>query len=204
MNRCNTALLTLLLTVLTVLAGCASESVEQVRQRTEMRAPANALGNIEIHTAELADELFASVPSTAQYRYAVATFVPADTLAYDPQMQGPLQLLGHQLAEGMMTEANRRGFITQDYKAASDIILSSEAERVLTRNIEQLATQRGVDFFITGTIVAQQEGAIVNARIIHARSQDVVAAATKFFPATLFWSREKVTTRQGKLYRTGS
>ena len=43
---------------------------------------------------------------------------------------------------------------------------------------------------------------MVNARIINARTRDIVAAATRFFPAELFWQQEQVTTRNGRLYRT--
>jgi TolB-like protein len=60
-----------------------------------------------------------------------------------------------------------------------------------------------IDFYITGTLVYQQEGAIVNARVVNARNKDVVAAATRFFPAELFWQREQITNRNGMIYRTG-
>jgi Ser-tRNA(Ala) deacylase AlaX len=42
---------------------------------------------------------------------------------------------------------------------------------------------------------------MVNARVVHVESKDVVAAATKFFPSNVFWSEEAVTTRDGMLYR---
>ena len=50
-------------------------------------------------------------------------------------------------------------------------------------------------------MIRQQSGAMVNARVINARTKDVVAAATRFFPEGLFWDEEKVTTRNGRLYR---
>lgn len=165
--------------------------------------PISALGNIEYHTALLAQELFSSVRVDRDYRYAVINFVPVESLRYSSKQQGPLMLLGHQLAQGMVTEASRRGFITQDYKTTNDIVINKDSETVFSRDVTRLNPMQDVDFYIAGTITEQQEGAIVNARIIHVKSKDVVAAATKFFPAELFWQREKVSQRGGMIYRTG-
>lgn len=167
-------------------------------------APASPLGNAEYYTHLLANELFAGMRPSAQTRYAVTTFVPVDTLSYKADSQHPLMLLGHQLAQGMVTEATQRGFITQDFKTANDIIIEAQSDRVFSRNVEQLTAVQQVDFFISGTITQQQEGAMVNARIINARNKDVVAAATRFFPAEIFWLREQVTHRNGMIYRTGT
>ena len=190
---------------LTSLSGCAAlDPFNAETSSPQTQQQATALGNIEMYTSQLADELFASMPDARRYRFAVAGFVPVQRLSFDPSHQDPLMLLGHQLEQGMMTEAARRGMITQDYKTTNDIIINDDGDRVFTRNIEQLKGGERVDFFISGTITHQQEGAIVNARVIHVNSKDVVAAATKFFPATLFWQREQVTTRNGMIYRTGS
>lgn len=161
-----------------------------------------ALGNAEYHTYLLANELFAGLAPTRQARYAVVGFVPVDTMKYNKHDQHPLMMLGHQLEQGMMTEATKRGFTAQEFKLSNDIIVNDESDRILTRNIDQLSDIERVDFYITGTLVYQQSGAIVNARIVNARNKDVVAAATRFFPAELFWEEERVTSRNGRLYRT--
>nr|WP_246840651.1 FlgO family outer membrane protein [Lacimicrobium sp. SS2-24] len=167
--------------------------------------PVDELGNIEWHTYELAEELFenfeAKYAAGHNYSYAVATFVPVATLKYQPEQQHPLMLLGHQLEQGMISEASRRGYIPQDFKVTNDIIIETQADRVLSRNVDDLAATQRVDFYISGTIVEQASGAIVNARIIQVDNKAVVAAATKFFPDNLFWREQKVTTRNGMLYR---
>ena len=185
-----------------LLSACARPSGEV---QDQARAVSNApLGNVEFHTAELADELFANLKTNSRYRYAVVGFVPVAELAFNGQNQHPLMLLGHQLEQGLMTEAARRGLITQDYKTTNDIILSHDSERVFSRKVEELAAIQQIDFFISGTITEQQDGAIVNARIINRKNKNVVAAATKFFPAELFWKRENTTSRNGMIYRTGT
>ncbi|GGF53702.1 FlgO family outer membrane protein [Alteromonas lipolytica] len=194
----HTTFFTLLATVL--LAGCSS--APQNMEMTNDQVPVPALGNVEYHTYVLANELFANIRPARQTRYAVTGFVPVDSLSYNENFQHPLQLLGHQLEEGMLTEATKRGFTAQEFKLTNDIIVGEKSDRVLSRNVEQLSAIERVDFFITGTLVYQQGGAMVNARIINARTRDVVAAATRFFPAELFWLEEQVTTRNGRLYRT--
>lgn len=195
-----------IITLLCVFNWSCSNLPQEIKQ-TRIINESNsvpALGNIEYHTSLLADELFANVNLDRDFRYAVVTFVPVDNLKYDQQQQNPLMLLGHQLSEGMITEATRRGFITQDYKATNDIVVTKQADYVFSRDVTQLQPMKDIDFYIAGTITEQQEGAIVNARIIHVQTKDIVASATKFFPADVFWQREKVTSRNGMIYRTGS
>ncbi len=191
-----------LITLLTAFTGCSIID-QQTAEDGEVSTGVYALGNIELHTYQLANELFSGLRPNKQYRYAVAGFVPVKTMAFNEKEQGPLMLLGHQLEQGMMTEASRRGFVTQDYKVAEDIRITNASDSVLTRDVDRLSSFKNIDFFITGTITEQQEGAIVNVRIVHYKSKDVVAAATKFFPADLFWQREKVSSRNGMIYRTG-
>ncbi|APD90335.1 hypothetical protein BM524_11300 [Alteromonas mediterranea] len=185
-----------------LLVGCSTLEEPKGQFSQIDTSEVTALGNVEYHTYMLANELFADVGPARQSRYAVVGFVPADTMKYSADHQHPLMLLGHQLEQGMITEATKRGFSTQEFKLSNDIIVSNESDRVLTRNIDQLSNIERVDFYITGTMVYQESGAVVNARIINARNKNIVAAATRFFPAELFWREEQVTTRNGKLYRT--
>ena len=185
-------------------AGCASVNKDE-QSNIMLMQPKNSLGNVEYHTAILADELFANFRgqrNLGQYRFAVAGFVPVATMQFDDNTRHPLKLLGHQLEQGLMTEASRRGLITQDYKVTDSIMVSATSDKVMSRNTDKLSkAPLDVDFFISGTITEQQQGAIVNARVVHVETKDVVAAATKFFPADLFWSQEQVTTRDGMIYR---
>ncbi|MCY7296570.1 FlgO family outer membrane protein [Alteromonas sp. a30] len=192
-----------------VLALTLSACAKGVTRHTNtLKSTPPPLGNIEYHTSVLADELFANFRHTSdrqQYRFAVAGFVPVKSLQHQVNSQHPLMLLGHQLEQGLMTEASRRGFIPQDYKITNDIIIEKTADRVLSRDTQHLKKAGlGIDFYVTGTITEQKNGAIVNARVIHVKTKDVVAAATKFFPDTLFWDKEMVTTRDGMIYRTSA
>lgn len=186
--------------LLGVLAGCAN-LLPLSSPAAKVKEPL-ALGNAELFTFRLAQELFSNMQADRQYRYAVAGFVPVTSMQINLDEQGPLMLLGHQLEQGLITEAVRRGYVAQDYKASNAIIMTDSYDRALSRDLAHLSQLQNVDYYITGTITPQQNGAMVNARVINVRNKDVVAAATSFFPADLFWEREQVTLRNGQLYRT--
>ena len=188
------------LVVILSLNGCAFLPGQQAEPAQD--SSSNLLGNSEMFTRQLANELFFNLTADRQFRFAVSGFVPVTTLSADLSQQGPLMLLGHQLEQGLTTEAVRRGFVAQDFKAANSIIMNSDSDRALSRDLSHLRNNQNVDFYITGTLTEQEGGAMVNARIINVRNKDVIAAATQFFPAALFWRDEQVTTRNGMLYRT--
>lgn len=196
----------LLLAAVTVacglLSGCALNSAAEQQRARAKQVEASPLGNVEYYTYVLANELFDGVEPDGQALYAVAGFVPADTMVHNGKDQHPLMMLGHQLEQGLITEATKRGFTTQEFKVTNDILIGEDNDRVLSRDIDQLPNIARVDYYVTGTLVYQQSGAMVNARIINVRNKQVVAAATRFFPDALFWENEQVTSRNGRLYRT--
>lgn len=180
-----------------LLMGCA---VSKVEKPLDDHVP---IGDIELYTHALAQNLFDQLVPNQHVRFAVATFVPVTQLAFDANQQHPLMLLGHQLEQGMMTEVVKHGFIPQDFKATNDIIIGKDAERIFSRDVEQLYLHHhSIDYYLSGTLVEQQGGYIVNARVIDVKSKDVVAAATQFFPSDLLWQKEQLTTRNGMLIRT--
>jgi TolB-like protein len=188
--------------IIIMLSGCANMVAPSSTTSADKPEQGLILGNSELYTFKLAQELFANILPDKQYRYAVAGFVPVTNMQTNLNEQGPLMLLGHQLEQGLITEAVRRGYTAQDFKATNAIIMSDLSERALSRDLNHLSTLQNVDYYITGTITPQQNGAMVNARIINVRNKDVVAAATSFFPGDLFWEKEQVTLRNGQLYRT--
>ncbi len=193
---------TLAITSVLFVSACTSlfpSPPEQLAQNIEPN-----IDSVERYTKELAMELFSQVNNQQRLRFAVAGFVPVDTLVHDHSKQGPLMLLGHQLEQGLISEALVRGLIAQDFKATNSIIISENADRALSRDLSHLSQLQNVDYFITGTITEQQNGATVNARIINVDNKFVIAAATHFIPANVFWEHEQVSTRNGMLYRSDS
>ena len=133
--------------ILAIVGGCQSSDDAKAQMSQSDPLAVSALGNVEYHTYILANELFADLRPSRQARYAVAGFVPVDTMKYNKNDQHPLMMLGHQLEQGMMTEATKRGFTTQEFKLSNDIIVNDESDRVLTRNIDQLSDIERVAWF---------------------------------------------------------
>jgi TolB-like protein len=185
-----------------MLSACANQPEQSsVEVEEDINPYVKSLGNAELFTHRLAEELFVQTLPLRPAKYAVVGFVPIPGQAFQPEHHHPLQLLGHQLKEGLITEAAKRGYATQEFLLTDDITVTDFADAVLSRNVDLLGKVHDVDFFITGTILHQERGAMVNARIVHAHTREIVAAATSFFPAELFWQSERLTTRNGRLIR---
>ena len=182
-----------------VVSGCISPQ----RPAIASIEASSDLGNVELYTFELANELFEGIRPVRQATYAVSGFVAADSLK-PVEQQHPLMHLGQQLQQGMLTEASKRGFRTFELALAKNVLMGEHYDKMLTRDVEQLNDVVAIDYVITGTLLVQEGGAIVNARLINVRNNQIISAATRYFPGELFWQHEQVTTRDGRLYRLDS
>jgi len=172
---------------------------------TAMKVKADS--RVHNYTAKLAQQLFENFVygdvSKQKLRFAVATFVPVDTLITPERDVGPMRLLGLQLEQGMMTELSSRGYIAQDYKVTNSLIIHEKSDRVFSRAVDELSTNHpDVNFYLSGTLTEAQRGIVVNARIIDVKNKDVLGAATTFVPNDVLWQEEQVTTRGGMIYRS--
>jgi TolB-like protein len=131
---------------------------------------------------------------------AVGTPVPVNTLTSNSD-KGPSKLLGLQMQEGMTTAVAQLGFKVIEYKALPKIILKSEHDSMLSRDVSQLKEKHKIDYFITGTLTEIQDQFIVNVKLIDSRSNIIYGAATQTVPLNAFWSQEKVQLRDGSLIR---
>lgn len=104
--------------------------------------------------------------------------------------------LGAQLQQSLMTYLAHSGF---------DVVNANFlAPNVTALQYSAAAEQNNLaDFALQGTVLPQQHAYIVNSRLIDTRNNKIVAAATTEIPRNVFWSRDSVQLRNGKLYRTG-
>lgn len=96
-NVISIALCIICVIVISSLSGCAN--LLSLNPSTTIEAKPQNLGNAELYTYRLAQELFANLSADRQYRYAVAGFVPVTSMRTNLAEQGPLMLLGHQLEQ---------------------------------------------------------------------------------------------------------
>lgn len=113
---------------------------------------------------------------TAKTPLAVTSFV-------DLQEMNETNWLGNTVSESFMYQMQQRGFTVVDYKSTGAIKVTPNGDFSLSRNWKELAGQQPVDYVLTGTMLRQGAGLLVNARIIGMRSRVVIASAQGFLPA---------------------
>lgn len=106
---------------------------------------------------------------------AVTSFVKLDDLE-------TTNWLGNQLAESFVHEFQRHGLVVIDFKTTGHIRVTKEGDYVFSRDWKELPERQVIDYIVAGTMVEQQDGILVNARMIGIKSKVVVATAQSFIP----------------------
>ncbi|WP_303448827.1 FlgO family outer membrane protein [Colwellia sp. 1_MG-2023] len=106
---------------------------------------------------------------------AVASFVDLNDLE-------STNWLGNQLSESFVHELQRHGLILVDFKTTGHIRVTKEGDYVFSRDWKELPERQIIDYVVTGTMMKQESGILVNARMIGMQSRVVVATAQSFIP----------------------
>ncbi|MEI6893053.1 MAG: FlgO family outer membrane protein [Colwellia sp.] len=129
---------------------------------------------------------------------AVASFVELEDLE-------TTNWLGNQLAESFVHELQHHGLIVIDYKTTDHIRVTKKGDNVFSRDWLELPKRQIIDYIVSGTMVEQEDGVIVNARMIGIHSKVVVATAQSFIPAWVLGDEmknsENVKMKDGLIIR---
>jgi len=90
--------------------------------------------------------------------------------------------LGNQIAESFIGELKAVGLPVNDIKVTGNIQVTPLGDFALSRNSEELKLIHNVGYVLTGTMVNNNKGVVVNARVVGMTSNRVVASASKFIP----------------------
>jgi TolB-like protein len=132
---------------------------------------------MDFFVESLTDELVQSNTSvSARTPIAVASFV-------DLQNMDATNWLGNSVSEGFIHQLQRRGFKVVDFKTTGSIQVTSNGDFALSRDWKDLAQEQQIQYVLTGTMLRQEGGVLVNARVIGMQSRIVVASAQGFLPA---------------------
>ncbi|TPH17118.1 FlgO family outer membrane protein [Litorilituus lipolyticus] len=116
--------------------------------------------------------------------------------------------LGNQLAESFVHELQRHGLVVIDYKTTGHIRVTKEGDYVFSRDWKELPERQIIDYVVAGTMVEQESGILINARMIGIQSKVVVATAQSFIPNWVLGDElnpdENVKMKDGLLIRTNS
>lgn len=138
---------------------------------------------------------------SAKTPVAVASFVNLNDLE-------STNWLGNQIAENFVHELQRHGLVVIDYKATGHIRVTKEGDYVFSRDWKELPERQIIDYIVAGTMVEQEDGILINARMIGIQSHVVVATAQSFIPK---WAvgeekskNENVNIKDGMIIRSNA
>lgn len=125
----------------------------------------------------MTDDLVSSNTSVSAYSpIAVTSFV-------DLQNMDTTNWLGNSVSEGFIHQLQRRGFKVVDFKTTGSIQVTQQGDFAFSRNWKDLSAEQNIKYVLTGTMLRQDGGVIVNARVVGMKSRIVVATAQGFLPA---------------------
>lgn len=130
---------------------------------------------------------------------AVASFVNLEDLE-------STNWLGNQIQENFVHELQMHGMVVVDFKTTGHIRVTENGDYVFTRDWKELPERQIIDYVVTGTMMEQETGIIINARMIGMQSRVVVATAQSFIPKWVvgdeITKNENVKMKDGMLIRT--
>lgn len=92
-------------------------------------------------------------------------------------------LLGDQISESLIHEIHKFGIPVIDFKITDKISVTKQGDFIFSRDTKKLKSDLPIRYIVAGTLVKQQGGYLVNARIVGAVSKAVVASAQSYIPA---------------------
>ncbi|WP_104028089.1 FlgO family outer membrane protein [Vibrio jasicida] len=153
---------------------------------------------IESMTEEL---MVSNVAVSSRTPIAITSFV-------DLQSMDATNWLGNSVSEGFIHQFQRRGFKVVDFKTTGNIQVTQQGDFALSRDWQDLAQAQEIQYVLTGTMLRQEGGVLVNARVVGMQSRIVVATAQGFLPADRIGrdldTLNSIRTQDGVLIRSDS
>lgn len=157
--------------------------------------PSQTHKRLNDYASQLAMELMDNATRlTHQDMVGVASFVRLNHTLDDAP------ILGNQLSEYLIAELQDFGLAIVDFKLAGGITVTPIGDFVFTRKGERLAKQVEMDHVVTGTIIEDDRGVRVNARIVSLNNKQVVASANVYIPAFIVTDLNKIDSQQANAF----
>jgi TolB-like protein len=186
----------------TFITGCAiTDLMDDSKDVADVPAssayPSNTLHK---HVEKLARQLLSTSQLIDKTKVvAVGTILPTMQTNGEPL---PSHLaLGLQIQESLMTFATQAGLKVIEYKTLPTIKISAHADKMLSRQVNELNPTIIADYFLTGTYTLQETSTMVNIRLIQIPENIVLAAATEYVPNDVMWSGSKISIKHNQIYR---
>jgi len=186
----------------TFISGCAlTDLMDDSKDVADVPASsAHPSNTLHKHVEKLARQLLSTSQVIDKTNVvAVGTILPTMQTNGEPL---PSHLaLGLQIQESLMTFATQAGLKVIEYKTMPTIKISDQADKMLSRQVNELNPRIAADYFLTGTFTLQETNTIVNIRLIQVPENIVLAAATDYVPNDVMWSASKISMKHNQIYR---
>jgi TolB-like protein len=90
--------------------------------------------------------------------------------------------LGNQLAEYFINDLQQIGLPVADHKLMGVLDVNDKGDFAFSRDMGQFYNNVNIGYVLTGTMLKNSRGLVVNARIINFKTNAVVASSSKFLP----------------------
>ena len=109
------------------------------------------------------------------------------------------------LQQSLMTALKMRGYQVTDVNVTDALKVTSKGEFMLARDWQMLPHNLSVEHVIVSTVDLNQNGVVLNSRVVDVNDNSVLSAAEATMPVSAFSSylalSDKVVVRDGVIYR---
>ena len=155
-----------------------------------------------MHTERQANNLFSSLAPIEYGNLAVVSFTELETLALS-KANHSLNMLGLQLQESMLAVSTQRGFNVVEIRAANQVQLFKDYEKLLSRDSADISKDIDVRYMVVGTLLQGNQTTTINARLLDLREGTVIAAVSDNIPNSVIGlNANQIQMKHNKLYRS--
>ena len=90
--------------------------------------------------------------------------------------------VGNIVSEHFTTHLFQNGFTVADYKVKDTISITQQGDFVFSRDANKLTSSESITHVLTGTVMYQQTGLLINARVVDFDNKWIISTASGFIP----------------------
>jgi len=148
--------------------------------------PHPSLFSTDLHfnrLAEYTEQMAADLQRDVRGMQVDQPIVVASFVHLDSSLQNT-DTLGIQLAESFINELQQIGLPVADHKLMGVLDINDKGDFAFSRDMGKFYNEVNIGYVLTGTMLKNSRGLVINARIINFETNAVVATSTSFFCPT--------------------
>ena len=131
---------------------------------------------LDEYAEQLAADLASGVHGPVRAGIAVASFVYLDSELKTTSV------LGNQFSESLIHELQRYNLPMVDTKVSRRLKVTNSGDFIFSRASHELTRKQNYGYVLSGTMLKEARGILIQSRIINIRNKQVLTTATKFIP----------------------